>query len=249
MRRNKQDCRSAADVSSRRWRDAATESSRRRPRPSKRPPASRPAPMSLAPQGRPSLDLTGATSGFDRRSISSFGPNGGVFFLGNHAVVFPAQSVCDPATSSYGPSTWDDPCTPAADHAESARGSSADEWQDVDRLHAVASVRSVVELQRAGSGCVDVHARTQWEPLAISLASTSSGHKSLGGATVDETPSDATLRTYVDTFSGISLRRIKHFSDAQSRQAGVVIPRRSRAGRSESLIDGPSNELSNAHLR
>jgi hypothetical protein len=39
-------------------------------------------------------------------------PNGGIFDLGNHAVVFPAQSVCDPATSSYGPGTWDDPCVP-----------------------------------------------------------------------------------------------------------------------------------------
>ena len=34
----------------------------------------------------------------------------------------------------------------------------------------------------------------------------------LGGPTVDEAKADTSLRTYVDTFQGVSLRRIKHFS-------------------------------------
>jgi len=34
----------------------------------------------------------------------------------------------------------------------------------------------------------------------------------LGAPAIDETPLDASLRTYVDTWQGISLRRIKHFS-------------------------------------
>ena len=34
----------------------------------------------------------------------------------------------------------------------------------------------------------------------------------INGATMDESAQDATLRTYVDTRSGISARRIKHFS-------------------------------------
>ena len=36
--------------------------------------------------------------------------------------------------------------------------------------------------------------------------------RSIGGETVDEATSDSSMRTYVDTFSGLSLRRIKHFS-------------------------------------
>jgi hypothetical protein len=32
--------------------------------------------------------------------------------LGNHLVSFPANSICDPATSGYGPDLWDTPCTP-----------------------------------------------------------------------------------------------------------------------------------------
>jgi hypothetical protein len=32
--------------------------------------------------------------------------------LGDHLVSFPANSICDPATSGYGPALWDTPCTP-----------------------------------------------------------------------------------------------------------------------------------------
>lgn len=32
--------------------------------------------------------------------------------LGDHVVSFPANSICDPATSGYGPDVWDAPCTP-----------------------------------------------------------------------------------------------------------------------------------------
>ena len=36
--------------------------------------------------------------------------------------------------------------------------------------------------------------------------------ESIGGMTVNDAASDATLRTYVDTWSGTTFRRIKHFS-------------------------------------
>ena len=34
----------------------------------------------------------------------------------------------------------------------------------------------------------------------------------IGGRTVDETPLDSSMRTYVDTWLGVSMRRIKHFT-------------------------------------
>lgn len=34
--------------------------------------------------------------------------------MGAHEIALPAGAVCDPATSSYGPGTWDSPCTPLA---------------------------------------------------------------------------------------------------------------------------------------
>lgn len=48
----------------------------------------------------------------DRRSADVVvTPSGGWFSIGVHGVWFPANSICDPALSSYGPSEWDKPCT------------------------------------------------------------------------------------------------------------------------------------------
>jgi hypothetical protein len=168
-----------------------------------------PAPISRAPEGRPTLDLIG---GAPDSTAADFvvGPNGGAFFIGNHAVVIPSQSVCDPATSSYGPDSWDSPCSTL---------------QSTLRVHA--------EVRRAdGMVWVDFQpslrfapstnpARWVWIVMFTPSATGADADLSkfnilwanrIGGATVDETLTDATLRTYVDTFSGVSLRRIKHFS-------------------------------------
>lgn len=41
---------------------------------------------------------------------------GGTFNLAQgHFVYFPGNAICDPATSSYGPTHWDEPCKPARD--------------------------------------------------------------------------------------------------------------------------------------
>jgi hypothetical protein len=168
-----------------------------------------PAPMSLAPQGRPALALSGGAA--DSASVDfSVGPNGGIFFAGNHAVVFPAQSVCDPATSAYGPSTWDLPCAPLQTllrvHAE-VRRVNGSTWVDF-----TPSLRFVPSTNPS---------RWVWmvmyTPEVTNATADLSGFNILwanriGGATVDETPNDSTLRTYVDTWLGISMRRIKHFS-------------------------------------
>src|SRR5688572_6151033 len=49
-------------------------------------------------------------------------PSGGYFVLGKHVIWFPANSICDPATSSYGVTEWDKPCdaitAPINIHAE-----------------------------------------------------------------------------------------------------------------------------------
>lgn len=177
--------------------------------PIKAPSLAAPAPMSLAPQGRPHLALSGDLP--DSTAVDFYvGPNGGVFYTGNHAVVFPAASVCDPATSSYGPGTWDAPCTPL---------------QTTIKVHA--------EVRRSGGGTavdftpslrfVPSSSSSRWVWLLIHTpdARGATGDLSrfnilyaptLGGTRIDETVDDSSLRTYVDTFSGISLRRIKHFS-------------------------------------
>src|SRR5215212_6856372 len=43
------------------------------------------------------------------------GPGGGRFNVGGtHRIAFPAAAICDLATSSYGPTTWNSPCLPSA---------------------------------------------------------------------------------------------------------------------------------------
>jgi hypothetical protein len=185
-------------------------------RPIEAPSAAAPAPMSLAPAGRPTFDLVGGLP--DSASVDfDISPNGGIFDLGNHAVVFPAQSVCDPATSSYGPGTWDDPCVPLQTsirvHAE------------VRRVDGQTRVDFTPSLRFAPS---TNPARWVWlvmyTPSAVGSADISPFNilwESAPGATaVDETPADSSLRTYVDTWQGQSLRRIKHFSGYVTTERG-----------------------------
>jgi hypothetical protein len=173
------------------------------------PAVAAPAPMSLAPAGRPSLELTGALP--DSAAVDfTVGPWGGIFFTGNHAVVFPSQSICDPATSGYGPEVWDAPCatlqTSLSVHAE-VRRKDGKTWVDF-----TPSLRFAPSTNPA---------RWVWMVMYTPEARGATGDLSrfnvlwapqIGGATVDETLLDSSLRTYVDTWSGISLRRIKHFS-------------------------------------
>lgn len=167
-----------------------------------------PAPVSLAPQGRPNLDVASGSAGSTSVDFS-VGPNGGVFFVGKNAVVFPSQSICDPATSSYGPTAWDEPCAPLQStlqvHAE-VRSADGLTWIDFTpslRFVPSSSPSKWVWLLMYTPGAAGATDLSRYNIL---------WSQSIGGATVDETPTDATLRTYVDTFAGISLRRIKHFS-------------------------------------
>jgi hypothetical protein len=170
--------------------------------------AAAPAPMSMAPKGAPTLDLVGGLP--DSASVDFvISPNGGIFDAGNHAVVFPAQSVCDPATSSYGPGTWDDPCTPLQ--------TSISVHAEVRRVNGQTAVDFTPSLRFVPS---TNPARWVWlvmyTPSAVGSTDLSDFNilweSALGAQTVDETPADSSLRTYVDTWQGTSLRRIKHFS-------------------------------------
>jgi hypothetical protein len=166
-----------------------------------------PATMSLAPQGRPNLELSYDNASQNGNADFTVGPNGGVFKIGNHAVYFPAKSICDPATSSYGQAAWDQSCT-------ALRGSL--------RIHAVSRTVN-------GTPAVDFSpslrfvpssnpARWVWLYMSVPGASSTdalSKHNILyapvmGGTAYDETITDPTLRTYVG--NGVALRRIKHFS-------------------------------------
>ena len=169
--------------------------------------ASAPVTMMMAPQGRPSLSLSG-TGPANTAVDFTVGPQGGVYFVGNHAVVFPRKSICDPTKSTYG--DWEAPC------------------QTIGRpiqIHAVVRneggrtrVDFSPELRFAPSADPS---RWVWMYMYTPDARGAQGDlsrfnilyaRSIGGVTVDDAASDPTLRTYVDTRTGISVRRIKHFS-------------------------------------
>lgn len=171
-------------------------------------PSAAPASVMLAPQGRPTLSLSG---GAEPNTAADFtvSDKGGVFFVGNNAVVFPAKSICDPATSSYGPATWDSACQPL-------KGSIT-----VHAVTRVADGRTQVDFSPS-LRFVPSDKPSDWvwlymyTPSAAGAADLSQFNilyaATLDGALVDESLADASLRTYVDARSGVSLRRVKHFS-------------------------------------
>ena len=171
-------------------------------------PSVAPASATFAPSSRPNLSLSGTNV---RNGTAQFtvNQNGGAFFVGNHAVVFPAHSICDPASSSYGEGQWDAPCRPLNRPLQiTARISTTNGRQAVDFSPEIRFVPS------------DNAARWVWifmyTPEARGARDLSQFNilfaPSLGAAPLNDAAQDPTLRTYVDTQLGMSYRRIKHFS-------------------------------------
>lgn len=168
--------------------------------------SSAPASMALAPAVAPQL----SKGGLDADDVDfTVTPNGGVFLLGNHAVVFPARSICDPSVSSYGPGTWDAPCVALKGalriHA-TIRTAKLGTWVDFSpSLRFVPSSDSrewvyIYMYTPSAIGATDLSKYSiLWTPA-------------IGASGVNDAAGDATLRTYVDANSGIAMRRIKHFT-------------------------------------
>jgi hypothetical protein len=167
-----------------------------------------PASTMFAPSARPQLALSGSSieNGTTQFTVN---PSGGIFFVGNHAVVFPARSICDPATSTYGEGQWDAPCTPLSRPLTiTARVSSANGVRAVDFSPEIRFVPSASQARWVWIFMYTPEARgaDDLSPFSILFS------PSLGATPVNDAANDATLRTYVDTRSGVSFRRIKHFT-------------------------------------
>lgn len=186
---------------------------------------SAPSSMLFAPTGHPTLDVSSTGSSAPGGSGSGsvdfvVEAHGGMFYVGGHAVYFPAASICDPATSSYGEGTWDSPCRPATGgvriHAEEVTLNGRS-WVDfTPALRFVPSVNPnrwvwMLMLTPDAVGA---------SPSDLSRFSILYAH-SVGGVTEDDAVTDATMRTYVDTWSGVAIRRVKHFS-GYTASAGFV---------------------------
>lgn len=168
---------------------------------------------SARPAGAPSLDVITNSVAPDSLSADfTVTPSGGMFALGNNAVYFPANSICDPATSTYGPGHWDDPCTPISQpigfHAEVRRDSvTGKSWVDF-----TPAVRFVP---------ITDPSQTVWMLMKPGVDLTASNYTAFGvqwmpdgtpDMAVNEAATDSTLKTYVDLTRNVVFRRVKHFS-------------------------------------
>ena len=173
------------------------------------------APMSKhAPIGAPSLDIIVNRVAEDSTSADfTVTPTGGTFVLGPHAIHFPANSICDPETSSYGVTEWDAPCTPATQdiqiHAE------------VRLVDGVASIEFTPSLR-----FVPTENSLEYVWLLMKSEEARNGDlrafaifwsENAGSELVNEAASDSTMKTYVWQAGGVAFRRIKHFSDYKVR--------------------------------
>lgn len=126
------------------------------------------------------------------------------YAVGNgHNVYFQAGSICDPLVSSYGPGTWDAPCTPL-NRAITLRVST---WRDaagnpyVDfqpALRFVPNKYVVIYM-------VDGQLPTTFNPRSILYCTDDA-------VCVDEAQADPSLVSYFDASRGTYFRRVKHFS-------------------------------------
>jgi hypothetical protein len=177
------------------------------------------APLS-APTEAPARTISG---GSDTSRVSfSYGPNTSVTVrVGAHKIVLPTNAVCDPATSGYGPGTWDKACAPLSKYMMF----SVKAWTDAQghpRVRFSPDVRFVpaktVNLYLYDRAAVaDPAYRFVWCPTGSTTC-------------VDESVTDPTLVPKRDASGGFLWGRIKHFSGYN-----VVVD---RAGGGEFSADG-----------
>jgi hypothetical protein len=121
---------------------------------------------------------------------------------GQHRISFPPGAVCDPATSSYGVTEWDQPCqpllTPIAITAVSTLTPQGHPRVDFSPALRFVPGRDVTLYLRDAEAALDASAVIQWCDDA--------------GQCVDEGALQASTETRRDAALGIVFRVIKHFS-------------------------------------
>ena len=126
---------------------------------------------------------------------------------GDHQVYFPANSICDPATSGYGEDTWDAPCSPLQQpitiHAtwSSKLGHAFIDFQPALRFVPTSDPSQFVTLTMKDYFDLDpsYHYPIFW-------------YRPSDGDWVDESMSDPSLASSTDYSANRVSRRLKHFS-------------------------------------
>jgi hypothetical protein len=129
------------------------------------------------------------------------------YAFGGNWIYFPARSICDPATSGYGPTLWDSPCTPLTQPIDvtvkySSKGGYSFATFSPELRFVPADARSVyrwvilsLHTQRK------LHALDNYSILYC-----------WNDSWIDESLNDSTLRAWLDPLNNSVVRRVKHFS-------------------------------------
>ncbi len=141
------------------------------------------------------------------------------FSLGPNKLVIPASSVCDMATSGYGPSMWNAPCTPHTLPIVLTvviRGATTDtprvDFYPAMRFNPTKTVQLFMYVPK-----VNPADRKNWVMTYC---------HDFGGC-IDESVGDPSMATYIDYDASVLFRRIKHFSGyatAEFKEVGAVAP-------------------------
>jgi hypothetical protein len=129
------------------------------------------------------------------------------YAFGENWIYFPAHSICDPATSGYGLTLWDMPCTPLNHPVSvtvhwSSKGGYAYAKFTPELRFVPADTRSVVRWV-----ILSLHTQKNLHELdAYSIL------YNCGDGWLDESLSDPTLRAWLDPQHNSIYRRVKHFS-------------------------------------
>ena len=176
------------------------------------------APKGLSPKA-PAFDYSSTPFqlGFAQQDFTVSSAGGTFSIAGLYTLNFPANSVCDPARSTYGATEWDNACTTLDDgqaikiHATIALSSSglAIDFSPALRFSPATQVTIstgiFAPLIKANR---DYFAKnpSALNPLAMLYA------PALGAVGSSDYSRDASLVTHIDLSTGLIWRRVKHFS-------------------------------------
>lgn len=180
-------------------------------------PTALPRGISVGRDGRPDLLPLALFGGF-RSTTFAVTSAGGSFNVGMFTVNFPANSVCDPKSSSYGPGTWDSPCatlgdgqsvTITATYGYTLTGGPVVDFSPALRFNPNATVTISTDAYAP----VLTYFRNYWLANPSALRYFGMYYTPDFGATgLTDAGRDASLITHVNLTTGVVWRRIKHFS-------------------------------------
>ena len=169
------------------------------------------------PDGAPSLDLSAHSWGY-RTATFTLTALAGTYNVGDgfYTLSVPANAVCT-LTSSYGPGTWDSPCTTlghnqsitvTATYGFSASGPVVD---FSPQLRFSPSAEVTLSTSLYAPLLAEAHGYFAQHPSALNFFGMYYV-PSLGAKIVTDAGSDPSLVTHVNLTTGLVWRRIKHFS-------------------------------------